>query len=132
MKKIIFIILAIICFYSCDPGSCAEEVLLNNSDKNLIVNYRSSDPSFNKQISINKKSSSTVGDPLCGMGGVVVNYSIYDSVYIVNTENKVLKVYKKNTIGKNIYNVDKYWIRTKPSKNYYKYTYEITNEDIGN
>jgi hypothetical protein len=132
MKKILFMILAIICFYSCDPIPCTEEVLLNNSNKNLIVNYRSSDTSFNKQISINKNSSSTVGEIACGMGGVVVNYSIYDSVYIVNTENKVIKVYKKNTIGKNIYNVDKYWRRTKPSKNYYVYTFEITNEDIGN
>ncbi|MCF6213953.1 MAG: hypothetical protein L3J45_08010 [Flavobacteriaceae bacterium] len=131
MKKIIFIILAIIFLYSCDPGNCSDYIVKNNSSINikLIFVGKAND---SKKIST-KKEISIWGGAECGMGGPTGLYlKDNDSIYITNTLNEVLKVYKENTAGKNIYNIDKYWSISKPSKNYYKHTFEITNEDIGN
>jgi len=54
----------------------------------------------------------------------------YDSIYIENSSNEILKVFKADTPGKNIYNVDEYWSVREPSKNHFVYTYEIMEEDL--
>ena len=53
-----------------------------------------------------------------------------DSIYITNTSNEILKVYKEDTPGKNIYSIDEYWSVSETSKNHFVYTYEITEEDL--
>lgn len=115
---------------SCDPELCTEEIISNRTNSDLFINFISLDVSFNNQVYIEKQSKKTIGQIECALGGVIVNYSIYDSIYIKNTSNKVLKVYKADTPGKNIYNIDKYWQKREPSKNFFEYTYEITEEDI--
>ena len=81
MKKILLILVSLQ-LTSCDPGSCTEEILSNQSDKDLVINLISSNSSYNEQIYLNRNSSSTVGNILCSKGGVVVNYSVYDYIYI--------------------------------------------------
>ncbi|MCF6213269.1 MAG: hypothetical protein L3J45_04505 [Flavobacteriaceae bacterium] len=130
-EKIIFVILAIILLYSCDPGFCSDYIIKNNSSINikLIFVGKTND---SKKIST-KKEISLYGGAKCGMGSSspVLYLKDNDSIYITNTSDEILKIYKQNTVGKNIYNADKYWTRTKPSKNFFEYTFEITDKDIG-
>ena len=53
----------------------------------------------------------------------------FDSIYIENTSNETLKVFKETTEGKNIYAIDQYWT-SKPSRSIHTWTYEITDEDL--
>jgi len=129
MRKILFL-MPLYLILSCDPQICSEERIANNSKKDLKITFVSSDTLFNNQIFIEKNSTITIGEIECALGGVVVNYSVYDSIYLRNSINEILKVYKKNTTGKNIYNIDDYWSVRKTSKNHFEYIYEITNEDI--
>ena len=129
MNKVFFLI-CVIMFVSCDNESCAEEIISNSTDSDLYINFISPDVSFNNEVFIEKQSRKTIGQVECALGGVVVNYSIYDSVFIKNSSNQVLKVFKEDTAGKNIYNVDEYWSVSEPSKNHFVYTYEITDEDL--
>ncbi|MCF6213951.1 MAG: hypothetical protein L3J45_08000 [Flavobacteriaceae bacterium] len=132
MKKIIFVILAIICFYSCDPEKCSDYIIKNNSSINIKLIFVGV---VNDSSNIPAKTKITLSSEIkCDNGGTapILYLNDYDSIYITNSSNEVLKVYKENTVGKNIYNIDEYWIRTKPSKNFFEYTYEITDEDIGN
>ena len=129
MKKIILLIFVIM-FISCDPVSCTEEIISNSTGSDLYVNFISSDVSFNNEVFIEKQSRKTIGQVECGLGGVLVNYSIYDSIYIKNSSNEILKVFKEDTTGKNIYNIDEYWSVSEPSKNHFVYTYKITEEDL--
>jgi hypothetical protein len=131
MKKIIFIILAIIFLYSCDPGNCSDYIVKNNSSINIkLIFVRKTNDS---EKIFTKKEISIWGGVKCSTGGATILYlNNYDSIYITNMSDKILKVYKENTSGKNIYNIDKYWRRTKPSKNFFEHTFEITDKDIGN
>ena len=54
----------------------------------------------------------------------------YDSVVVRNQAQDILKIYKKNEAGKNIYNIDAYWQGTEPSKRFFKYEYEIEPSEI--
>lgn len=49
---------------------------------------------------------------------------------VKNNARQILKVYKPNDTGKNIYNIDEYWQLREPSKRFFKYEYEIYNEDL--
>ena len=130
MRNLLFLIF-MYALLSCDKESCTEEVISNKLDTDVFVNFVSSDALFNSRIFVEKQSVKTVGQVECALGGVVLNYSVYDSIYIQNSSNEVLKVFKQDTPGKNIYNVDEYWTVREPSKNHFVYTYEITDEDIG-
>ncbi len=115
---------------SCDSESCSEEIILNNTSSDLYINFNSLNDSFNNQFIIEKQSRKTINQVKCDLGGVVVNYSVYDSIYIQNSTNDILKVYKDDTEGKNIYNISEYWYVNETSKNHFVYTYEITEEDL--
>ncbi len=53
---------------------------------------------------------------------------LYDSV-MIKDDMEILKVFKPETLGKNIYNFD-YWDKNKKKKRDYEYTFVITEEDI--
>jgi len=140
MEKIFFVItLLIFLLISCDPSESLEAIIINKTSSDLNIHFVSKIAypelsnntktftllSYNKVYFIKKGINK-------GLGQAVLSFVFYDSIYITNTSDKILKVYKENTFGKNIYNVDKYWKRSKPSKNFFEYTYEITNGDIGN
>ncbi|PRX57423.1 hypothetical protein [Flagellimonas meridianipacifica] len=130
MKKFFLSLTMILTYAACDPESCVDEVLVNSTEIDLLINYVGS---MDDSDQILLKSDGTVSrGVLCAMGGVVVNNSIYDSIYITTSTNDLLKVFKPDTPGKNIYNIDQYWTIRETSKNHFEYTYTITNEDIGN
>lgn len=130
MKKSYLSLIILLIYAACDPELCSDELLINNTEMDLLINYVGS-MSDSEQIFF--KGGETVSrGVLCAMGGVVVNNSIYDSIYITTSTDELLKVYKHDTSGKNIYNVDQYWMVRETGKNDVEYTYTITNEDIGN
>lgn len=130
--KNLLIILILIILSSCDPNICTEEVIKNNTDSDLSINFITKDTllAINDRIILNNKSSSFRGGEECALGGIVLNYSIYDSIYLTDTSNKILKVFKEDTPNKNIYNIDEFWMVEETSKNHFVYTYEITEEDL--
>jgi hypothetical protein len=54
----------------------------------------------------------------------------FDSVLIRNEADEILSIYKPGDIGKNIFNIDEYWISTEPTKRFFIYVYEIEDEDL--
>ena len=132
MKKTLLIHLILtFTIYSCDKGESMEAFIINSSTKNLKVNFVSSEISeSNESLEIASNQKKLYIEYLSPTSGVYLTFVDNDSIYITNTSNEVLKVYKADTPGKNIYNVDEYWKKREPSKNFFEYTYEITEEDI--
>ena len=64
------------------------------------------------------------------LGQAILSFVEHDSIYITDSSNKLLKVYREDTPGKNIYDVDKYWSAKGSSRNVLKYTYTINDADI--
>ena len=132
MKIILVNLLIILIALSCDPGNSLGASFLNSSEQDLSVVFSSSEyPHLNQSLLVYKKQKKTYAQ--VDKKGTITNiltFIDFDSIYITDTSNKVLKVYKEDTPGKNIYDVDKYWQKREPSKNFFEYTYEITDEDI--
>lgn len=78
---------------------------------------------------IPKKDLHSTGKVSCGLGGVIPYFKNNDSIYITDTLNNFLKIYKENTQDKNIYNVDEYW-DYKRVNNTDIYTFKINNDDL--
>ncbi|MGN7512825.1 MAG: hypothetical protein ACTHOM_00515 [Allomuricauda sp.] len=124
-KAILF--LAIIHLSSCDPEKCSSFYFQNGSEIDIELNFVEVS---SEKITIAVSNKVPFGNTSCDIGGPPILYlGIYDSIYITNTSNEILKVYKEDTPGKNIYNVDRYW-NARETKNHTEYTYIITQEDI--
>ena len=133
MRKSLFIYLLLtFIIFSCDPGDSLEANIINKTSQDLSIKFVSSDfPEININLLVKTKERETYLD--IGKSGTRRNllyFNDFDSIYIENSSNKILKVFKENTVGKNIYKVDKYWSVSEPSKNHFVYTYEITEEDL--
>jgi hypothetical protein len=122
--------LVVFCLLSCDPDICSDVNINNNLNVNLNLNFISKDKSFSDDVFIVDEKSDVSIESVCSFGPLVLDYTIYDSIYISDASNEILKVYKEDTPGKNIYNIDEYWTVSETSKNYFVYTYEITEEDL--
>ena len=117
--------------FSCHHGESMEVFLKNLTSEKIIVNFVSKEfRDLNKSLEIDSNQHSLYTIFQSANTGVYLTFVDNDSIYITNTSNEVLKVYKADTPGKNIYNVDEYWQKREPSKNFFEYTYEITAEDI--
>ena len=119
----------LILILSCDPSQDLDAVISNRTNQDLKVNFVSS---FEESKSIEIEPISTEfyikGTGNNSLGGVFFTLIQFDSIYISKNDD-VLKVYKENNSGKNIYNIERYWKRN-ASKSLVTYTYEITAEDI--
>ena len=126
------LILLLVILISCDPEICNEEIIKNNTSNNLeICWYNLGDKTF-ETTKIMKNSSVTFGTRGCSLGGSILNLELwYDSI-IVKSNNIQLKVWKPQTKGKNIYDIDTYWILNENPKNNFVYTFFINDEDLKN
>lgn len=130
MKKIIYIFILIL-LSSCDPSESLEANIINNSSINFEVIFSSSElPDFNQTLKIESQKKSLYTEINPGLGRVGLDFIDFDTIYIKDNLDNVLKVYKQDTTGKNIYNIDEYWSVSETSKNHFVYTYEITEEDL--
>lgn len=131
MKKVIYVFFGIILF-SCDPSDSLEANIINKTTQDLFVEFVSSDfHEINSSLSVKTNEAETYLD--IKKSGTITNllhFNNFDSIYFQNSSNEVLKVFKADTPGKNIYNVDEYWSVNESSKNHFVYTYEIMEEDL--
>ena len=130
MKKTLFICLLMFTLIGCDPGESMEAIINNSTNKNLSIFFDSEINDFDMQLNIESNTTKELLNFRANTGGVILSFRDYDSIYIKDSSNEILKVFKENTPGKNIYNVDEYWSVSEPSKNHFVYTYEITEEDF--
>jgi len=130
MKKIILSALIVSLFASCDKSSMMDANIKNNTSQNLSLTFfRTSEPNDSLQLESNQ--TMLFQDDFSSTGGFLTpNLIQFDSIYIQNQSDEILKVFKENTEGKNIYNVDEFWILNQPSEDIYNYEYTINNEDI--
>lgn len=130
MKKLIVLTLTIILF-SCDPVSDMEANIENLTSENLTIEFVSFDVSSSKIIQIAPNEIKLFQEGF-DIGSTFLEPSLveYDSVVIKNQMEEVLKVYKPNDANKNIYDIDDYWIASEPSKRFFKYEFEINDQDI--
>lgn len=131
MNRLFLILIAIAVFYSCDPVASMEANIENLTTQDLIIEFVSFDQDFSKTLELPKNESRLFQEGF-DIGGEFLEPSLseYDSVVVKNNAEQILKVYKPNDTGKNIYNTDEYWLSSEPSKRYFKYEYEINNEDL--
>ena len=131
MKKLLLVILTGILFSSCDPVAIMEANIENLTSESLIIEFVAFDVSSNKILKIQPNETQLFQEGF-DVGGLFLEPSLieYDSVVIKNQADNILKVFKPNDTGRNIYNIDEYWIASEPSKRFFKYKYELTEVDI--
>jgi hypothetical protein len=130
MKKVFFIGLVIVSMWSCDPVSDLEANIENLTADTLIVEFVSSieDLGITLEIAPNEIKLFQEGFDI---GSTFLEPSLieYDSVVVKAAAGQTLKIYKPESPGKNIYNIDE-WSASEPSKRFFKYEYELLAEDI--
>ncbi|MFW5756447.1 MAG: hypothetical protein ACOCWK_07570 [Tangfeifania sp.] len=131
MKKLFPIIAAIAVLCSCDPVAEMEANIFNLTNEDLMIEFVSSKESRRKNLQI-PKGEMRLFEEVYDVGNDFLEPALYyyDSVVVKNNAEQILKIYKPNDTGKNIYNIDDYWFLNEPSKRFFKYAYEIKNEDI--
>lgn len=131
MRKLIAFALLFLIFSSCDPVAQMEANIVNRTSQNLTVDFVSSDISLNKTLQM-APGQTVLFQEVFDVGNTFLEPSLveYDSVLIKDQSETLLKVYKENDSGKNIYNIDDYWTSREPAKRVFEYEYEIGMEDI--
>jgi hypothetical protein len=131
MKNILLIFVTLL-LVSCDPTICDTYIVKNRTNKDLKIYLN------NKSHLMPINNSFTIQDTRCNLGGTaLLLQSEYDSIYITDINNNVLKMYKPITNyelevdKKNIFNDRCCWITNELSKNAYEFIFEITDKDIG-
>jgi hypothetical protein len=131
MKNIFALIPIIIISLSCDPVSDMKANIENKTAQTLTLDFISSKEGLSNSLQL-QPNRITLFQEGFEIGGDILKPTLieYDSVVIKNQADTILKVYKVTDPGRNIYNVDEYWIASEPSKRVFKYKYEILDEDI--
>ena len=132
MKKSMLLGVLIMLFCSCDPFSTMDADITNTTSQNIFIRFVSSEfTEENKTLEVAagetvlfQQASSTTGSFL------EPSLIQFDSIYIQNTSEEILKIFKPTTPGRNIYDINAFWNVREPSKRQYFYEYEITSEDI--
>jgi hypothetical protein len=131
MKKLFPILIVIAVFYSCDPVANMEANIENLTTRDLIIEFVSFNKDLSKTLEIPSNETGLFQEGFdIGNDFLEPSLTEYDSVVVKNNSEQILKVYKPNDPGKNIYIIDEYWLSSEPSKRFFKYQYEINNEDL--
>lgn len=130
MKRLIVTLFLIPILTSCDPVSIMDANIENTTTQRLSITFVPSGVPAETLV-LDQDETVLFQQSTSTTGSFLEPYLVeFDSVYIQNEQQEVLKVYKPNTAGKNIYNVEDSWLFDEPSKRVYKYDYLITNEDL--
>ena len=136
MRKIIYFA-TIVILYSCDPSESLETKIINYSNSDLDINFVSrliieNNQSNKESFKIESGNSITYGrlNVTGGIGNAGLSLIDFDSIYISTNNNEIVKIWKNDSEGKNIYDIANFWTVKETSKDYYVYTFEITDKDI--
>ena len=131
MKKLSLKALCALLVLSCDPVSDMEANIENLTEEPLTVEFISFDTSLNKTLDIAPDETVLFQEGF-DIGSTFLEPSMteYDSVVVRNASDAILRIYKENQTGKNIYNVSDDWIGREPSKRFFRYKYQIETEEL--
>jgi hypothetical protein len=131
LKRTFLTLTTITVFCTCDPIADMEANIENLTNQDLIIEFVSFDQDLGKTLVI-PINETRLFEAVSDYGNTFLEPRLieYDSVVVKNNAEQILKVYKPNDTGKNIYNIDEYWLLREPSKRFFKYEYEINNEDL--
>jgi len=131
MKKTFLTLTTITVLCSCDPGADMEANIENLTNQDLIIEFVRFEQDLSKTLVI-PTNETRLYEAFSDTGNTFLEPSIiqYDSVVVKNNAEQILKVYKPNDTGKNIYSIDEYWLLREPSKRSFQYEYRINNEDL--
>ncbi|WP_185783018.1 hypothetical protein [Croceivirga lutea] len=131
MKNFIGVFLITVLFCSCDPVADMVANIDNLTTQDLILEFISFDQNLNKMLEI-PTDETAVFQEVFDVGNDFLEPSLveYDSVVVKNSAEQILKVYKPNSSGKNIYNINEYWLSSEPYKRGFRYEYKIYDEDL--
>jgi hypothetical protein len=136
MRKIIYFA-TIVILYSCDPSESLETKIINYSNSDLDINFVSrliieNNQSNKESFKIESGNSITYGrlNVTGGLGNAGLSLIDFDSIYISTNNNEIVKIWKIDSEGKNIYDIANFWTVKETSKDNYVYTFEITDKDI--
>ena len=116
---------------SCDPVASMTANIKNNSSETLTIVFPSTDSIDHIELSLSPNEAKLFQDGMdIGSTYLEPRLGDYDSVYILNAQEELVKVYKANSPNKNIYNVTEDWRSSEPSRWVFEYLYEIENSDI--
>ena len=116
---------------SCDPVATMTANIKNNSSETLTIVFPSTDSIHHIELSLSPNETKLFQDGMdIGSTYLEPRLGDYDSVYILNAQVELVKVYKANSPNKNIYNVPEDWQSSEPSRWVFEYLYEIENSDI--
>ncbi|WP_438977784.1 hypothetical protein [Polaribacter sp.] len=130
MKNIIKVILFSLVIISCDPVADMEANIKNLTDTSLNIDFVSSDVNLRKILTIAPNEVVLFQEGF-DIGNTYLEpyFDEYDSIVIRNFGQQILKVYKPEITGRNIYDLSN-WIAREPSKRFFIYEFEIKNSDI--
>ncbi|MBT8211099.1 MAG: hypothetical protein KJP14_11290 [Eudoraea sp.] len=130
MKRFILCMLFIPICLSCDPVSLMDANIENSTGQAISITFVASGIP-DEILAIAPNETVLFREGMSTTGGFLEPSLVeFDSVYIQSEANEILKIFKPNSAGKNIYNVEDSWIFTEPSKRVYQYDYLINNEDL--
>ena len=131
MKKLIVLPLITLLLSSCDPVAQMEANIENTTSQNLSIAFVSSETDLSQTLEIASGQTILFQEGF-DVGSTFLEPSLveFDSVVIRNQADLILRVYKENDTGKNIYGIDEYWESSEPSKRFLIYNYQIENTDL--
>ena len=130
MKNIIKVILFSLVIISCDPVADMEANVENLTDKTLSIEFISKNVNLAKSLELAPNEIGLFQEGFdIGSTYLEPYFDEYDSIVIRNVGQQILKVYKPEITGRNIYDLSN-WIAREPSKRFFIYEFEIKNSDI--
>ena len=131
MKKIVYFLGFLTLLTGCDSYTCVEAKIINESDKDLILQFYHDTLNIRFDIDSKKEYEIDVlgsGCSIANSGELYLNF--YDSIIVKSKDDKILKVWKQDSSGRNIYDFENQWLMTSEGKYNFYYTFEILNSDF--
>ena len=114
----------------CDPVSLMDANIENSTSQQISITLISS-ISPNETVVIGANETVLFREGMSTTGSFLKpSFAEYDSIYFESESNEILRVFKPDSQGKNIYEIDDYWRYSEPSKRFYQYDYQINSDDF--
>ncbi len=132
MKKLLSIICISFFFISCDPVASMDAFVTNETNEALTLYFSSSEQGIE-----NETFTLLAGDRVLVQEGFDVGstylepyFEVYDSIYVQNSNQENILIFKPETKGKSIYNISEFWNSREVKKRIFEYNFYIKAEDL--
>lgn len=129
--KFLSVILFALLLMNCDPYSIMDADIRNSTSQNLTLYSFRTDSSYNQSFRIDAGEKIRFQEGMSSTGSFHEPYlEDADSLVLKNDADEVLRVYKPDDTGKNIYNIKDHWYFEERKKRIYYYEYVIDQSDF--